>query len=87
MNKPKLIKTTRRSVQTQIPLDKTSPKIPLYKVKNSKITPLQTRCSTDGSRKLRFPDYVTMAQDGSKVVSITRRPYLPPENTPVTHFC
>ena len=23
------------------------------------------------SRKLRFPDYVTMAQDGGKVVSLT----------------
>ena len=24
----------------------------------------------EGSRKLRFPDYVTMAQDGGKVVSL-----------------
>ena len=28
------------------------------------------RCS-QCSRKLRFPDYVTMAQDGGKVVSLT----------------
>ena len=39
------------------------------------------------SRKLRFPDYVTMAQDGGKVVSLTQRPPLPPGNTPGTHFC
>jgi len=31
-----------------------------------------------GSRKLRFPDYVTLAQNGGKVVSLTHRPLLPP---------
>ena len=40
----------------------------------------------EGSRKLRFPDYVTTAQDGGKVVSLTHRPFLPPGNTPGTHF-
>jgi len=44
------------------------------------------RCP-EGSRKLRFPDYVTMAQDGGKVVSLTHRSLLPPGNTPGTHFC
>ena len=39
-----------------------------------------------GSRKLTFPDYVTMAQDGGKVVSLTHRPLLRPRNTPGTHF-
>ena len=39
------------------------------------------------SRKLRFPDYVTMVQGGGKVVSLTHRPLLPPGNTPGTHFC
>jgi len=34
----------------------------------------------EGSRKLRFPDYVTMGQDGDKVVSRTRRPHLPQGN-------
>jgi len=28
----------------------------------------------EGSRKLRFPDYMTVAQDGGKVVSLTYRP-------------
>ena len=41
------------------------------------------RCP-EGSRKLRFPDYVTVAQDGGKVVSLKHRPLLPPGNT---HFC
>jgi len=40
-----------------------------------------------GSRKLRFPDYVTITQDGGKVVSLTHCQPLPPENTPGTHFC
>jgi hypothetical protein len=38
-------------------------------------------------RKLRFPDFMTTAQDGGKVVSLTHRPPLPPGNTPGTHFC
>jgi hypothetical protein len=33
----------------------------------------------EGSRKLKFPDYVTMAQNGGKVVSLTQRPFLPAE--------
>jgi len=43
--------------------------------------------SPEVSRKLRFPDIMTMAQDGGKVVSLTPRPPLPPGNTPGTHFC
>jgi len=36
------------------------------------------RCP-EGSRKLRFPDYVTTAQDGGKVVSLTHRPPFYPQ--------
>ena len=36
--------------------------------------------------KLRFPDFVTMAQDSGKVVSLTHLPPLPQVNTPGTHF-
>ena len=52
-----------------------------------KAVPLQAWSGPEGSRKLRFPDYVTMAQDGGKVVSLTHRPTLPPGNAPGTHFC
>ena len=38
-------------------------------------------------RKLRFPDFMTTAQDGGKVVSLRHRPPLPPGNTLGTHFC
>jgi len=40
-----------------------------------------------GSKKLRFPDNVTKAQNGGKVVSLTHRPFLTPENTPGNQFC
>ena len=52
-----------------------------------KAVPLQAWSGPEGSRKLTFPDYVTTAQDGGKVVSLTHRPPLPPGNVPVTHFC
>jgi len=48
---------------------------------------LQAWSGPEGSRMLRFPDFMTMAQDGGKVVSLTHRPPLLPENTPGTHFC
>jgi len=51
-----------------------------------KAVPLQTWIGPEGSRKLRFPDFVTTAQNGGKVVSLTHRPPLPPGNTPGTHF-
>jgi len=36
--------------------------------------PLQAWSGPKGSRKLRFPDYMTTAQDGGKAVSLTHRP-------------
>ena len=61
-----------------------------YNVKyigKGKAVPLQAWSGPEGSRDLRFPDYMTTAQDGGKVISLTHRPPLPPENTPGTHFC
>ena len=58
----------------------------LYKGKG-KAVPLQAWSGPEGSGKLRFPDFMTTAQDGGKVVSLTHRPPLPPGNTPGTHFC
>jgi len=52
-----------------------------------KAVPLQAWGSPEGSRKLRFPDFITTAQDGVNVVSLTHRPPLPPGNAPGTHFC
>jgi hypothetical protein len=52
-----------------------------------KAVPLQAWSCPEGSKKLRFQDFMTTAQDGDKIVSLTHRPPLPPGNTPGTHFC
>ena len=51
-----------------------------------KALPLQACSGPEGSRKLRLPDFMTTAQDGGKVVSLTHRPPLPPGNTPGTQL-
>jgi len=56
-------------------------------VKKSKIIPLQAWSGPEGSRKLRFLDFMTTVQDGGKFVSLTHRLPLPPGNAPGTHFC
>jgi len=38
-----------------------------------KSVPLQVWSGPEGFRKLRFPDYMTTAQDGGKVVNLTHR--------------
>jgi hypothetical protein len=52
-----------------------------------KAVPLQAWSGPEGSRKLRFPHFMTTAQDGGKVVSLTHRSPLPPGNTPGPQFC
>jgi len=56
------------------------------KLGKSKAVPLQSRRCPEGSRKLRLPDFMTTAQDGRKVVSLTHRPPLPPGNAPCYSF-
>jgi hypothetical protein len=53
----------------------------------SKAVPLQAWSGPEGSKKLRFSDFMKTAQDGGTVVSLTHRPPLPPGNTPGTNFC
>ena len=55
--------------------------------KARKAVPLQAWSGPEGSSKLRFPDFMTTAQDGGKVVRLTHRPPLPLGNTSGTHFC
>jgi len=52
-----------------------------------KSDPLQAWSGPEASKKLRFPDFTTTAQDGGMVVSLMHRPPLPPGNAPGTHFC
>jgi len=56
-------------------------------ISKGKAVPLQANSGPEGSRKLRFPDFMTTAQDGGKVVSLTHRPPLPPGNAASTNFC
>ena len=48
---------------------------------------LQAWSGPEGARKLSFPHFMTTAQGGGKVVSLTHRPHLPPGNSHGTHFC
>ena len=53
-------------------------KFPLYGKKKGKSVPLQAWSGPEDSRKLRFPDFMTTAQDGGKVVSLMHRPLFTP---------
>ena len=61
--------------------------VPLVCECKGKSVPLQAWSGPEGSRNLRFPDFMTTAQEGGKVVSLTHRPHLLPGNPPGTHFC
>ena len=52
-----------------------------------KAAQLQARIGLRGSRKIKLSDFMTTAQGGGKVVSLTHLPPLPLGNTPGTHFC
>jgi hypothetical protein len=52
-----------------------------------KAVPLQAWSGPECSRKLKFPDFMTTAQGGGKVGSLTHRPPLPLGNTYGTPFC
>jgi len=65
---------------------KDGPHIRWWSIKDQAF-PLQAWSGPEGSRKLRFPDFMTTVQDGGKIVSLMHRPPLPPRNTSGTHFC
>jgi len=52
-----------------------------------KEVPLQAWIGPGGSRKLRFPDFVTTVRDGGKFDSLTHRPLLSAGNAPGTRLC
>ena len=63
-------------------LDKLSeiwPNVYVGLYKKIKISPITGPRSPEGSRKLKFPNYVAITQNGGKVVSLTHRPSLPQE--------
>jgi hypothetical protein len=92
-------KTVSQSTQQQPPQKNaeysaappSEPEMPYYIILKGKgkgkAVPLQSWSGPEGSRKLRFPDYMKKAQDGDKAVSLMHLPPLPPGNAPSTHFC
>ena len=52
-----------------------------------KAVPLQAWSGPEGSMKLRFPDYMTTAQDSGRLSALRTGRSLPPGNAPGTHFC
>jgi hypothetical protein len=51
-----------------------------------KAVPLQAWGGPQGSRKLRFPDFLTTAEDGGKFISLKHRSHLLPGNI-IAAFC
>jgi len=59
----------------------------LFVTCKGKAVPLQTWTGPEGSRKLRFPDFVTAAQDGGRLSVLRTGRLYRPGNAPGTHFC
>ena len=51
-----------------------------------KAVPLQARRGPEGFRKLKFPDFVTTAQDGGRLSVLYTGALYATGNTPGTHF-
>jgi hypothetical protein len=51
-----------------------------------KAVPLQAWSGPEGSRKLRFPDFMTTAQDGGKVISLNAPASFTPRKFPWFSF-
>jgi len=51
--------------------DRESKENSTYSKGKGKTVPLQAGSGPEGTKKLRFPDYMTTAQDGGKVVSLS----------------
>jgi hypothetical protein len=74
------------SMLTEILLTSCLQNCTTYTTAVCKAVPLQAWSGPGDSGKLRFPDFMIMAQDGREVVSPMHRLHLPPGNSPGTHF-
>ena len=55
--------------------------------KKGKAVSLQAWTGPEDSRKLRFRNFMTTAQDGGRLSALRTGRLDPPGNTPGTHFC
>jgi len=55
--------------------------------KKGTAVPLQAWTGPEGSRKLRFPDFMTTAQDDGRLSALRTGRFLPPGNARGTDFC
>jgi len=76
----------RRRCPSDIKISHIRSQQPLIYSNKCKAVPLQAWSDPERSRKLRFSDFITTAQGGGNIVSLTHRPYLSPGNSPGTHF-
>ena len=51
------------------------------------LSQLKVKVKQYHSRKLRLPNFMTTAQDGVRLSALRTGRFLPPGNTPGTHFC
>ena len=58
-----------------------------WRLGKGKAVPLQAWKGPEGSRKIRFPDFMTTAQNGGRLSVLRTASLYPPGNTPGTHFC
>ena len=79
--------TTRRIKGDDKSTTKPNFEEPGYEKGKGKALPLQAWSGPEGSRKLKFPDFMTTAQDCGKVVRLTHLPPLLPGNKSGPHFC
>jgi len=59
----------------------------LYVKCKGKSVPLEAWSGSEGSRRLRFPDFVPTAQDGGRLLPLRTDRLYPPANIPGAHFC
>ena len=71
---------SRQQIQGLLAYSKSQSNFPQSRINHTvdtdkcKSFPLQAGSGPDGSRKLKFPDFIKSAQDSGNVVSLTHRP-------------
>jgi len=75
---PSIIRTSKLHIQRQVFVRPILLSAASAVLKKGTAFPLEAWSGPERSRTLRFPDFMTTAQDSGKVVSLTHRPLLPP---------